>query len=78
VVEATLSQPLSGSSAAALQVFSAQRGGRLAGSSGTTMVGGSTISFTPARSFRPGETVQATLTTAAQTTSGQALATARV
>jgi hypothetical protein len=75
----TLDQPLSAGSQAALHVFSSQRGGQRAGTSGSTAVLGSSITFTPsAYEWRPGETVQATLSTAAQSTSGQALAASRV
>jgi FG-GAP-like repeat/Bacterial Ig-like domain/Secretion system C-terminal sorting domain len=69
-VSVTFSQPPSAGSTSALRVFSSQRGGRL---TGTASVSGSTLSFDPARDLRSGETVQATLTTAAQSTGGSAL-----
>jgi hypothetical protein len=64
-LRASFSQPLTSTSAAALQVFSSQRGGRrtrlLAAS-----VRDSTLSFTPSNyAFQPGETVNYTLTTTA-------------
>jgi hypothetical protein len=70
-VTATFSQPLTAGSAAALKVYSVQRGGlRTLGSSSAT-VSGNTLRFNPsAYSFRPGETVQYTVTTAAASSSG--------
>ncbi|WP_139147334.1 Ig-like domain-containing protein, partial [Hymenobacter lapidarius] len=62
-VMATFSQPLTAASAAALRVFSNQRGGLR--SRGDTTLSGSTLSFAPtAYDFRPGETVQYTVTRA--------------
>ena len=73
-VVATFSQPLAAGSAGALKVFSSQRGGLR----GLATVAGSTITVAPAAyDFRPGETVQYTVTTAA-VSSGGALAQARV
>ncbi|GAA4353894.1 hypothetical protein GCM10023185_14930 [Hymenobacter saemangeumensis] len=66
------------SSAAALRVFSAQRGGLVTGPGNTVSVNGSTLSFAPAVSWQAGETVQVALTSAAQTAGGQALAVPRV
>lgn len=62
-VTMAFSQALSNDAASrgALRVFSQQRGGQLAGSAS---VSGTALSFVPANSFRPGETVTATLTTA--------------
>ena len=61
---------------APLKVSSLQAGGRRAG---TTTVSGNTLVFTPTTSFRAGEVVQATLTTAATTgTPSTALARAYV
>ncbi|MDO7851218.1 beta strand repeat-containing protein [Hymenobacter convexus] len=69
----TLSQPVSSGAATtgAVRVFSAQRGGKLAGAATAS---GSTVGFAPTVPFRPGETLQATLTTAAQSSTGTALA----
>ena len=53
----------------ALRVFSQQAGGRKAG---TATVSGSTLRFQPTVAFRPGETVRATLTAAAQSAEGLA------
>uniref|UniRef100_UPI001376C072 Ig-like domain-containing protein n=1 Tax=Hymenobacter sp. IS2118 TaxID=1505605 RepID=UPI001376C072 len=76
-VVATFSQPLTAASAAALRVFSSQRGG-LRSRSGTAL-SGRTLSFAPtAYDFRPGETVQYTVTRAAASAAGGPLATARV
>ncbi|UOQ73702.1 Ig-like domain-containing protein [Hymenobacter cellulosilyticus] len=64
-VTVTFSQPLTPASASALKVFSSQRGG-LRTTATPTVVSGSTLRFTPAPyAFMPGETVQATVTTAA-------------
>ena len=59
----------------ALRVFSQQAGGRKAG---TATVSGSTLRFEPGTAFQPGETVQATVTSAAQGSGGQALASPQV
>ncbi|WP_210518184.1 FG-GAP-like repeat-containing protein [Hymenobacter terricola] len=62
-VVATFSQPLTAASAGALKVFSRQRGGLRGG--GLAAVAGNTLTFAPtAYDFRPGETVQYTVTTA--------------
>ncbi|GAB3876205.1 hypothetical protein GCM10028824_33500 [Hymenobacter segetis] len=72
----SFNQPLSPGSAAALQVFSSQRGGRRTGATPAT-VSSNMLLFSPRPyDFRPGETVQYTVTTAA--TAGTALARARV
>ncbi|OGX84594.1 hypothetical protein BEN48_02315 [Hymenobacter glacialis] len=76
-VAVSFNQPVAAGSTTALKIFSAQRGGLRTGHSGTTTSSGSTVSFAPAYAFRPGETVQATLTTAA-TAAGGRLATPRV
>jgi hypothetical protein len=64
-VRVTFSQPLTAASAAALQIFSSQRGGRrthLTPASGRAAI----LTFTPtAYAFQPGETVNYTITTAA-------------
>ncbi|WP_324673676.1 FG-GAP-like repeat-containing protein [Hymenobacter sp. GOD-10R] len=64
-VSATFSQPLrdNPSTRQALKVFSAQTGGKKAG---TTTVSGSTLSFNPDKDFKAGETVYATVTAEAQ------------
>ena len=75
-VVAAFSQPLTAASAGALKVFSSQRGGLRGG--GTAAVAGNTLTFAPtAYDFRPGETVQYTVTTAAASAGGR-LARARV
>jgi hypothetical protein len=74
-VSVTLSQTPNAGSTSALKVFGNQRGGLL---SGTATISGNTITFDPGTNFRPGETVQATLTTAAQNTSNQPLAQGQV
>jgi len=76
-ITATFSQPLSAGSVTALKVFSTQRGGLRSANSGTTSVNGNQLSFAPNYDFQPGETVRATLTRNAQSSSGQALATPR-
>jgi hypothetical protein len=77
-VTATFNQAVTSGSATALKVFSAQRGGLRTGSSGSTTVSGSTVSFVPTYAFKPGERVQATITTAATAATGGSLAAARV
>ena len=76
-VAATFDQALSSNALTlgALKVFSAQAGGLKTGSSA---VSGNTLTFTPATGFKPGETIRATLTKAAQSSSGQSLAQAQV
>ncbi|GAA4379456.1 FG-GAP-like repeat-containing protein [Hymenobacter koreensis] len=71
-VVASFSQPLTAASAAALKVFSSQRGGLRGG--GIAAVAGTTLAFVPTPfAFRPGETVQLTVTRGA-TGAGGALA----
>ena len=72
-VAATFSTPMSGaaSSTAALQVFASQMGGRKAG---TATASGNTLSLAPARPFRAGELVSATVSKAARSSTGVALA----
>ena len=77
-VSVTFNQNVTAGSAAALKVFSAQRGGQRAGSSGPATASGSTGSFAPTYAFRAGETVQATVTTAATAATGGSLVTPRV
>ncbi|OUJ75788.1 FG-GAP-like repeat-containing protein [Hymenobacter crusticola] len=76
-VTATFSQSLSTSAATlgALKVFSAQAGGQKAGAA---TVSGNTLTFTPTTGFKAGETVFATVTTAAQGSGGQTLGTGHV
>ncbi|WP_226163852.1 FG-GAP-like repeat-containing protein [Hymenobacter terricola] len=65
-VTATFDQPLTAASAAALQVYSSQRGGLLTLAAPAT-VSGNTLQFTPtAAGFMPGETLTATVTTTAK------------
>ena len=77
-VVASFSQALSSGSAAALRLFSAQRGGLRSATSGSTTVTGSQVSFRPTYDWKPGETVRGTVTGAAQNGAGQALAGSRV
>jgi hypothetical protein len=72
----TLSQPPSSATVNALHVYSTLRGGQRSGRLATL---GNTLTFTPSTfDWLPGETVQATLTTALQSTSGQNLTASRV
>ena len=67
----TFSQPLTPASAGALKVFSSQRGGLRTRGTTPAVVSGNALSFAPtAYDFRPGETVQYTVTTAAAGTGG--------
>ena len=75
-VTVSFSQPLNAGSAAALRVLSNQRGGLRSGNSGAVTLNNDLLTFTPTHSFRAGETVKVTVTTAAQSSSG-ALATPR-
>lgn len=63
------SQGLSNNAATlgALRVFSQQAGGQ---KTGTATVNGNTLTFNPTTDFKPGETVQATVTAAAQSSTG--------
>lgn len=77
-VTVTFSQPLTAGSAAALRVYSAQRGGLRSGGTTPVVVTGNQLSFSPTNyDFRPGETIFSTVTQAA-TSSGGTLATPRV
>lgn len=65
-VTVTFSQPLVAGSAAALKVYSAQRGGLRSRGLTPAVVSGNTLTFTPsAYRFMPGEMVSSTITTAA-------------
>ena len=75
-VTVRFSQPLNAGSAAALRVFSSQRGGLRSGNSGSVLLNNDQLAFTPTFSYRAGETVRGSVTTAAQSSSG-ALATPR-
>ncbi|WP_324673665.1 FG-GAP-like repeat-containing protein [Hymenobacter sp. GOD-10R] len=70
-VSVGFSQALSNNAATlgALKVFSQQSGGKKAG---TATVSGNTLSFNPTTDFKAGETVFATVTAGAQSTSGTA------
>jgi len=70
-VTVSFSQALSNNASTqqALKVFSQQAGGKKVG---TTTVSGNRLTFNPATDFKPGETVQATITGAAQSTNGAA------
>ncbi len=77
----TFSTTMSGGAATlgAVKVFSQQRGGRMQnGARGTTTQSTNTLTFNPTNDFKPGETVFSTVTTAAQSGGGQALARGRV
>ncbi|MBH8559684.1 FG-GAP-like repeat-containing protein [Hymenobacter negativus] len=77
-VTVNFNQPLTAASAGSLKVFSAQQGGLRSRGATPAVASGSTLSFAPtAYDFRPGETVQYTVTTAAAG-SGGALAQGRV
>lgn len=77
-VTVTFSQPLTAASAGALKVFSAQRGGLRTRGTTPAVVRGNALEFAPVPyPFVPGETVQYTVTTAAQAGAG-ALARPRV
>jgi hypothetical protein len=70
-VTVNFSQPLTAASAGALKVFSAQRGGLRSRGATPAVVSGNALSWAPsAYDFRPGETVQYTVTTAAAGTGG--------
>ncbi|TGE20414.1 hypothetical protein E5K00_20675 [Hymenobacter aquaticus] len=71
----TFSQPLSAASTGAVRVFGSQRHGRLPGQA---LVTGNTLVFNPLSGFMPGELISATITTAAQSSTGTALATPQV
>ena len=76
-VAVTFDQPMANTPATktSLKVFSNQRGGRMQdGARGTASVSGNTLTFDPTMNFKPGETISATVTTAAQSTGGQPLA----
>ena len=70
-VTATFNQPLSNTTATqgALKLFSQQAGGKKAG---TATVSGNMLSFDPSADFKAGETVYATVTSAAQSAGGAA------
>lgn len=70
-VAVTFDQPLNAGAATlgAIRVFGSQAGGSKAGSA---TVSGTTLTFTPAVPFKPGETVQATVSARAQSTTGAA------
>ncbi len=75
-VVVTFSEPMqnSAATAGAVRVHSAQRGGLLyGGQGGAATVSGTTISFDPTTSFKPGETVSVTTTAAARAASGPTL-----
>jgi FG-GAP-like repeat/Bacterial Ig-like domain len=67
-ISVTLSQPVGGGT---LHVFSAQRGGRL---TGTTAVSGNTLTFTPSSPFGAGEFLQVTVPASVQSSAGASLA----
>jgi gliding motility-associated-like protein len=59
----------------ALKVFSAQGGGQLNRTgAGIASVSGSTLTFNPNTDFKPGETIQGTITTAASSAGGNLIA----
>ena len=73
-VQVTLSQP-AGTNSGALRVFSAMRGGQLAG---TASISGNTLAFAPAQAFQPGEVVSVTVPATVQSSAGVALASPQV
>jgi len=75
---ATFNEPLSSGSTSAVRVFSTQQGGLRSGHSGTTIVTGNQLSFTPTGNWKPGETVRTIITTNAQNNSGQPLPKSRI
>ncbi|OON66221.1 hypothetical protein B0919_22290 [Hymenobacter sp. CRA2] len=77
-VEVSFSRAMQASAVSALRVYSAQRGGCRTGHSGTTSVNGVHVNFAPSYNWRPGETVAATVTTAARSVNNQNLEKARV
>ena len=76
-VAVRFTQALGAGSAAALRVFSNERGGLRTGNSGVVALSGQDLTFVPAFDFRPGETVKVSVTRAAQS-SGGALAAAKM
>ena len=70
-VAVTLSQALLASSSTSLRVYSAQAGGRKAGTYATA---GATITFDPTRDFKPGETLWVTVPPGIRTGAGVAAA----
>ncbi|WP_375419114.1 FG-GAP-like repeat-containing protein [uncultured Hymenobacter sp.] len=78
-VTVTFSQPLTASSAAALKVYSAQRGGLRSRGATPAVVSGNALTFRPEPyDFYPGEVVSVTTTVAAQAANGALLAAPRV
>ena len=71
-ISVTLSQPVG---TGAVRVFSAQRGGRLAGTATAT---GNTLNFTPQQPLQPGEVLAVTVPTSIKSSAGTALAAAQV
>lgn len=70
-VTTTFSQPLTATSGGALQVYSAQRGGRRTRGTQVATVSGNTLTFTPSNyAFAAGERVDVTVTRAAASSSG--------
>ena len=69
-VTATFSQAVSAGSAAAMRVFSTQRGGRMTVTATAT---GSQLSFQPTQAFQAGEVLNVTLPVSLQSTGGQPL-----
>ena len=70
-VAVTFDQPLTATSATALKVYSAQRGGLRTRGTTPAVVSGSTLTFTPTNyPYMPGETVYSTVTAAAQSSAG--------
>jgi gliding motility-associated-like protein len=65
-VVVTFNRPLTNDAASlgAIKVFSAQRGGLLSTGGGTATINTNTLTFNPATDFKPGETIQATITKA--------------
>ncbi|GAB3574893.1 hypothetical protein GCM10027345_09440 [Hymenobacter daeguensis] len=66
-VAVSFSQNIDNATASNIKVFSAQAGGRKAGTYGTS---GATVTFDPTANFKPGETVFASIPTAVASTGG--------
>ena len=77
-VSATFNQALASTSASALKVYSAQRGGLRTRGATPGVVSGSILAYAPTQPWVAGETVMSTVTTAAAGSAGGTLAKAKV
>ncbi|GAB2943700.1 hypothetical protein GCM10027048_05510 [Hymenobacter coalescens] len=73
-VRVTFSRAISAGSVAGLQVFSSMQRGLCTGHGAVNSVSGNQLISTPSFSWQPGETVQATVTTAVQDQAGRPMA----